>query len=229
MKKLVFLLLCICSSSVFADTDINELIDRLTEITNSTTVEIAAPYIEEYSTGLAESIASFNPNFTSETTDLLKNEISIYINEKFFVNKEIKEKKYTLYKKYYTAQDLEQLVDFYESELGKKVLQVTPEVIAEYQKNISLGLISAFSGITYRDYLTEIEYAKYMEFIESALGKKISEVSPRLLSDIYQASIILISSIDKNLAVDIGPRINKKLDEYYKEKYLKEKYNNTFN
>ena len=68
-----------------------------------------------------------------------------------------------------------------------------------------------------------------MEFIESALGKKISEVSPRLLSDIYQASIILISSIDKNLAVDIGPRINKKLDEYYKEKYLKEKYNNTFN
>ena len=129
---LIFILFGLASYSYSDDTESEALIDELLVLSGSTTMELVSPFVEEFSTSLADQLVqSRNPSLPQKANDILASEIRLFLYDRFLNNTEFKKFHYTVYQKYFTTQELRELVAFYKSDLGKKVSQNMPKIVKE--------------------------------------------------------------------------------------------------
>lgn len=84
--------------------------------------------------------------------DLNQNETAIVCiveakTNEYFSSLTFKEKIKSVYTKYYTQAELQQLVDFYDSELGKKTLDLTPKITTELYASMSSDLTTLMTEV----------------------------------------------------------------------------------
>ncbi len=159
--KALILIFLICQNSYADEAYSRKLIDRITALTGAASVQMTAPFVESYSAGLADSLFKMKPVLPPEAKIVIQDEIRIYLYDQLLINKEMNSLKYVVYQRYFTEKELEELVKFYESPIGEKLIWVTPQ----------------------------------------------------LMEDIQKESQKVISSIEKNLIDNIGPRLNKRMRE----------------
>lgn len=137
------LLLVPLNSSASNEQTYEELMDRLTAITGYSAEEMAAPALEAYSRSLAEHLVSQKPQLPPRAVDVISNEILIFLHEQMFINPEVKSLKYEVYKKYFTKDEIKELISFYGTPLGRKLIESTPLLLQELQE----GMNEAFESV----------------------------------------------------------------------------------
>jgi hypothetical protein len=111
----------------------NDLIDRLTADTGTAAAQLIKPSIEAFSTRIAKALMKRKPSLPPEAEAAIRSEIAAYLYDQFIASEEINNLKYKVYKKYFTKDELSELVEFYESPLGEKLRSTMPKMIAEIQ------------------------------------------------------------------------------------------------
>lgn len=126
------------------DESYEKLIDRLTAITGGAGTEMAAPYFKEYADGLAEYLVSQKPSLPPRAVEIISDEIALFLHEQSFINYEVKQVQYAAYKRYFSKEDIQGLIDFYQTPLGQKTLKSTPPLLDEIQA----GMVDAFESVS---------------------------------------------------------------------------------
>ena len=120
MKKIILsFLLCVTASFAFCQSAKIENIKKLLDLTGSG--KMGAQVAQAM-------IASFQQSYSDvpdEYWESVKNEIHAEDIVKLVI---------PIYDKYYSEEDVQQLIDFYESPIGKKVISATPLIMQESMK-----------------------------------------------------------------------------------------------
>ena len=148
MRKVHSLLcgLLFISSNCFPadDPTYEQLIDRLNAMTGYYSTEIAEPYIRLYADGMAEHMVSQKPSLPPRAVEIVSDEIALFLHEQMFINPEVKQLQYEAYKQYFSKEEILELIAFYETPLGQKLLSDTPFLLQYIQK----GMDEAFESMT---------------------------------------------------------------------------------
>tara|TARA_R110002072_G_scaffold302480_1_gene485615 strand:+ start:63 stop:569 length:507 start_codon:yes stop_codon:yes gene_type:complete len=138
-----------------------EMIDKLTAITGYAATEMSAPFIKEYSDGFAETLVSQKPSLPPRALEIISDEIALFIHEQMFINPDVKALQYEAYRQYFSKEEIVELIAFYETPLGRKLLTDTPFLIQYIQE----GMDEAFESVT----------ANLVENIAPRLNKRMRE------------------------------------------------------
>ena len=144
-----------------AEPTYEELIDRLTAITGHASAEMGAPYVKEYSDSMAEHLVSQKPSLPPRAVEVVSDEVALFIHEQMFINTDVKALQYEAYRQYFTKDEIVDLIAFYETPLGRKLLSDTPFLIQYIQE----GMDEAFESVT----------ANLVENIAPRLNKRMRE------------------------------------------------------
>ena len=107
-------------------------IDRLLEATGS--LKIGQQMSAAVVTQMINVIKQKHPDIPQKVLDGIPEEVNAVIGEHMA---ELKTPMTALYDKYYTADDIKQLLAFYSSDIGKKVISVTPSLM---QESVGVGM-----------------------------------------------------------------------------------------
>lgn len=117
-------------------------VDRLAALTGGYSVDIIAPAVEEYALGFSNRIATMRPEMPERGRQIVEDEVRRYIYEQFSINKDLRSSMCDTYKEYFTSSDIKQMIEFYETDLGKKILDVLPELSKASAEN-SVGVFDS--------------------------------------------------------------------------------------
>lgn len=133
MRPLLLLFIILFSSVSHSEEDkeFNRLVDRIITLTGDGVSALVSPTIERYSLELAESLVSQKPWLPPEAVEVIKSEISLFFYEQLINNEKLKQHRYSQYKKHFAKIELEEIVEFYESDIGKKINRIIPKIVAE--------------------------------------------------------------------------------------------------
>jgi len=112
MKKLIpIIFMVLCMASIEAQTK-EDNIRKLLELTNTNAIviQVIDTLLPQYEKAL--------PDVPKGYWDSMRENIDVNDFEKMMI---------ALYDKYYTDEDIKQLIKFYESDIGKKMIQVMPD------------------------------------------------------------------------------------------------------
>lgn len=131
---IIFCLLFFTSLSAYPQGETeNGLIDRLTAATGTTVTDLVKTFVETYASTFAKSFLEQKPSLPPEAEEVIRSDIASYLYDQFSKNKEMNNLKYDMYRKYFTREELAELVKFYESPVGVKLTKTYPQMIAEIQ------------------------------------------------------------------------------------------------
>ncbi|MBN2121326.1 MAG: DUF2059 domain-containing protein [Candidatus Omnitrophica bacterium] len=141
MNKIAGKILCVftilflvLSFSSFAQTD--ELsqekkadIKKLLEITNA--LQISQQIGDFFNAQMTQQIKLLNPQISPERFEIIRQEVDKVVAEAMYEEDGYVGLTTKLYHKYYTHKDIKEIIKFYQSEVGKKVIKVTPALLQE--------------------------------------------------------------------------------------------------
>ena len=131
--KAILLVLCIIVvSPAFGEELTNEKKDEiknLMEITGAT--EIGEMFSRTIIQKMTELLKKTNPNTTTKAFTIVEEEVNALIKEEMIVKGSFYEKIYPIYHKYLTLNDIRELIDFYKSPVGEKIITVLPILTQE--------------------------------------------------------------------------------------------------
>jgi len=104
------------------------LIDRLLEQTGQSAALIGQQYANLFVQQLTMILRETNPDIDQRAYAVMQEEVQSVIQEKFVQNNQLAQMLYPIYDTYFSAQDLQQMIAFNESEIGKKLIEVMPAV-----------------------------------------------------------------------------------------------------
>lgn len=147
-KPIIFCLLFFTSLSAYPrDETENALIDRLAVATGTTVTDIVKSFVETYASTFAESYVKQKSSLPPEAQEVIRSDIAAYLYDQFSKNSEMNTLKYDMYRKYFTREELEELVKFYESPVGIKLKNTTPKMMAEIQAHTARVATSVLSNM----------------------------------------------------------------------------------
>lgn len=121
-----------------------ELVDRLVVISGSSAAEMAEPVVQMLSEGVVQHIAKSDPRLTPRHIQMVRDEVALFMHEQLLINKELRQLQYEAYEQYFSKQELIELIEFYETPLGKKLLSDLP-FLMQYMQT---GVDKVFRSIT---------------------------------------------------------------------------------
>lgn len=132
---LVFcILLLLFSTLIKADELLPEkkkLIDALMDQSGQSSRVMGLQLSELYIQSMTQLYKQNNPNVNPLVYDILADEIKTTIDEEFVQKDVMAEIMYPLYDQHFTQEELQTLVEFYQTDLGKKVTRVMPMITKE--------------------------------------------------------------------------------------------------
>lgn len=109
--------------------DKKKLIDELLTITNA--ADIGQMFSKAIISQMTKVMKSANPDVDPRAFDIVEEEVNALIHEEVVVKNSLNAMIYPIYDKYFTQNDLAELVAFYKTPLGKKLISVTPSITQE--------------------------------------------------------------------------------------------------
>lgn len=144
MRRILFTLLCCSwfSVSVWAQADnrTNESLPPLTEAKRrdigflmelTGTNEFARQLVQLTAQQLTELLRLRDPNLPPALLDFLEGELRRLMEEELQAENGLLAEFIPVYHKYYTHEEIQQLLDFYRTPLGRKHAKLTPQVLKE--------------------------------------------------------------------------------------------------
>ncbi len=132
MKKLFIILIVfavVFAGSANSYADQNEDTLKLLEITGS--LDIGAQMGTTIAQQMIASLKNARPDVDPKAFTIIEEEFVSIINSEMKNNDGIVAELIKIYSKYYSHQDIKDLLKFYQSDLGKKLISTTPNVIQE--------------------------------------------------------------------------------------------------
>jgi hypothetical protein len=132
MKKLFIVLIVVTvvfAGSANSYADQNEDTLKLLEVTGS--LDIGAQMGTAIAQQMIASLKNARPDIDSKAFTIIEEEIVSIINSEMKNNEGIVKELINIYSKHYSHQDIKDLLKFYQSDLGKKLISTTPSVVQE--------------------------------------------------------------------------------------------------
>jgi hypothetical protein len=105
------------------------LIDQLLTITGA--AKMADLFVNVYVDQMAIVLQEEQPDINPKAFEIMREVIDKLIREEIFENKALNKVSYPVYDQYFTAEDLAELVAFYQTPVGRKTIMVLPIVTQE--------------------------------------------------------------------------------------------------
>lgn len=130
-----FILTALISLNVQASTEINSqkkaLIDTLLDQTNQSAMTVGKQLSESYIQQMISVLKQSSPNMNPKAFTIVEEEVKSIIKEELIVKKGLRQLMYPVYSKHFSVQDLEKMIEFNKTELGKKIINVMPLISQE--------------------------------------------------------------------------------------------------
>lgn len=104
-------------------------INKLLEMTGA--LKLGKQMSETFVKQMSQALKSSRPDIPEKMYKILEEEVNSVIDEQMLANGGFLEMITLIYHKYYSQEDLKGLLSFYETDLGKKVIKVTPQITQE--------------------------------------------------------------------------------------------------
>ena len=136
MKNIIFAVSLFLTLPVFSNALAEELdqqkkqaIDELLAVTGASKIGemFGNAFIDQMTAILKQS----NPDVDPRAFDIVRDEVTTIMREEMVDKKALNEISYPVYHKYLTLADINQLIEFYKSPIGQKVIDVMPRISAE--------------------------------------------------------------------------------------------------
>lgn len=137
MKKslLVTILVCMWSVHAFAADNISaakiKLIDILLEQTGQSAIEMGNQFSSAFSQQMSHMLQQSQPSINPKAFAIIEEESLALINEELVINGQFHKMMHPIYSKNFTVEELQQMIDFNNTVLGKKMLKVLPTISEE--------------------------------------------------------------------------------------------------
>lgn len=137
MKKYILLLIVLLMSNVQISSaaDISaekkELIDQLLVQTGQSAITVGKQFSDAFIQQMIKVLKQTNPDIDSRAFDIVNEEITALINEEIVLKGALYEAMYPIYSKHFSAEELREMISFNNTELGKKIIKVTPIITQE--------------------------------------------------------------------------------------------------
>lgn len=135
MKKLVFLMIFCFSQFAFAQTGISDskkvLIDKLLAQMGQSATDTGKLFSDLFIEQMVSSLKKSKPNIDPKAFDIVEQEVKATINETFTDSKLLSEIMYPIYASRFSETELQELIAFYETPLGKKLVRDMPAIAQE--------------------------------------------------------------------------------------------------
>lgn len=140
MKPLMTMLILLLSLSIsqsFADTEINDekrsLIDTLLKQVGHSADEISNQIITSYLQQITAVIKQSEPDIGPETLQEIAITVATAVQQQIIEQDKYKAMIYPIYDRHFTEQELQKIIEFNQTDFGKKLLNVVPLVFSQHQ------------------------------------------------------------------------------------------------
>jgi len=135
MKKLFLCFLLLISAHAAAAEGISPekkiLIDKLVEQMGQSAVETGKQFSNLFIQNMSQSLKQAKPDIDPKAFDILEEEVKLLIHEIFVGSGALAEMMYPIYGKRFSEDELNQLIRFYSTPLGKKLVRELPAITRE--------------------------------------------------------------------------------------------------
>ncbi|MES1946663.1 hypothetical protein C84B14_04924 [Salinisphaera sp. C84B14] len=122
------------SGSAAAQQDKDDVIRELIALTDAEQLE--AIFSRQFIDRVANAVALFRPDMDPATMRVIRQEATAVIRERIESGDALYSVLYPVYEKHFNIFELNQLVEFYQSPVGQKLVRVSPELLTE---SLALG------------------------------------------------------------------------------------------
>ena len=132
MRKIIIALMILSSTNIWANElskEDRKVIDELLEITGA--VKIGEMMGVAVSNEFINAMAQQNREMSPKVVKIVQDEIGEFMSEEFVENGFIYKLSYEIYPKYFTINEIKEMVNFYKTPTGKKVASVMPQLTQE--------------------------------------------------------------------------------------------------
>lgn len=140
MKPLITMLILLLSLSIspsFSDTEISNekrtLIDTLLKQVGHSADEISNQIITSYLQQITAVIKQSEPDISPETLQEIAITVSMAVQQLVVEQDKYKAMIYPIYDRHFTEQELQKIIEFNQTDFGKKLLNVVPLVFSQHQ------------------------------------------------------------------------------------------------
>jgi len=134
---MLILLLSLSISPSFADTEISDdkqtLIDTLLKQIGHSADEISNQIITSYLQQITAVIKQSEPDISPETLQEIAITVSTAVQQQVVEQDKYKAMIYPIYDRHFTEQELQKIIEFNQTDFGKKLLNVVPLVFSQHQ------------------------------------------------------------------------------------------------
>ena len=94
-----------------------------------------------------------------------------------------------VYERYFTLPELRSIAAFYDTEVGRKMIRVTPQIQQEAASLQSRGELTTQNiSALYEKHFTQDEHQRIMAFNNTEIGRKLTRVEPQLTEEQNQVT-----------------------------------------
>lgn len=135
MKKLLLCVLILVSAQTVTAEDLSPakkmLIDKLIEQMGQSTVDIGKQFSQLFIDSFSNTLKSAKPDIDPRAFDILAQEVNKVIDEVFVDSGVLSEMMYPIYGQRFSESELKELIAFYGTPLGKKLIRELPAITQE--------------------------------------------------------------------------------------------------
>lgn len=131
-KKLCVVTLCLFSLSAYANeltAEKKHIIDELLDVTGA--AQMGEMMGAAVANSIISSISQQSGNVDPKMVEVIQDEVALIMHEEFIASNWLNEMSYDVYHKYLTTKELKEILAFYKTPIGKKVVTVMPYVTQE--------------------------------------------------------------------------------------------------
>ena len=107
------------------------LIDKVLEQTGQSATDVGMQFSDAFIQHMTMALKASHPDIDHKAFEILEEEVKKVIHEEMVVKKKLLEITYPIYDKYFTAEDLEKMIELNNTPFGKKVIRVMPLISKE--------------------------------------------------------------------------------------------------
>ena len=134
MKKILFLIILCCSQTALAENISDSkklLIDELLVHTGQSATDTAKLFSNLFIEEIIVTLKKAKPDIEPKAFEIIEQEVKQIIDEVFLNNKALSAMMYPIYGRRFSENELRELIAFYETPLGKKLIRVLPAITQE--------------------------------------------------------------------------------------------------
>jgi len=134
MRRLLFITILCCSAVAFADSTTDNkkvLIDKLLTQMGQSATDTGKLFSNLFIDQMSVALKKAKPDVDPRAYEIIKEEVSAIVDEVFSDSNTFAEMMYPIYETRFTEEELNELIDFYNTALGKKLISELPAITKE--------------------------------------------------------------------------------------------------